>query len=139
MTTASTSGPSTGPLAAAISEAVVRLLRKHTGRGPRQTRTTIDENLVVSVLRDTLTTGERTLLDGGQTELVLDVRRQHHRLMRADLVATVEALTGRRVSAFLCDTHVDPDIAVEVFILDGPPDAAGAAPDAAALPVERRP
>jgi uncharacterized protein YbcI len=136
--TTSASGPSTGPLAAAISDAVVRLLREYTGRGPTQIRTTINENLVVSVLQDTLTTGERTLLAGGQTDLVLDVRRQHHRLMRADLLATIEALTGRHVSAFLSDSHIEPDIAIEVFILEAPTSAEGATPDPAALRVDRQ-
>jgi uncharacterized protein YbcI len=110
-------GPSTGPLAAAIPDAVAQLLRERTGRGPTNTRTTLDENLVVSVLHDTLTAGERALVAGGKTELVLSVRREHQRLMQTALVATIEGLTGRHVSAFLNDSHVDPDVAVEVFVL----------------------
>src|SRR5689334_14981546 len=37
--------------------------------------------------------------------------------MRPELVAGVEALTGRRVIAFMSDNHVDPDVAVETFVL----------------------
>jgi len=116
--TMSAQGPSSGPLAAAISDAVVQLMRERTGRGPTHSKTTIDENLVVSVLHNTLTTSERTLIAGGQTDLVLEGRRRHHHLMRAELVGTIQALTGRHVSAFLNDSHIDPDVSVEVFILE---------------------
>lgn len=37
--------------------------------------------------------------------------------MKHDLVAAIEENTGREVLAFLSDHHIDPDIAVEVFIL----------------------
>jgi len=49
------------------------------------------------------------------------------------LVAAVEANTGREVLAFLSDHHIDPDVAVEIFILkprSGPGDRDGAAPSA---------
>jgi hypothetical protein len=44
--------------------------------------------------------------------------------MRTDLVSGVEAITGRTVIAFLSDNHIDPDFAVETFILA--PQATGA-------------
>ena len=50
-----------GPLTAAISNAVVGLLRDFTGRGPTQARTTIGSDTVVVTLRDSLTKAERTL------------------------------------------------------------------------------
>jgi uncharacterized protein YbcI len=37
--------------------------------------------------------------------------------MREDLVGLVEEITGRTVIAFLSDNHLDPDIAVESFVL----------------------
>ncbi len=33
---------------------------------------------------------------------------------------TIEQLTGRKVVAFLSQAHVDPDITVEMFFVDGP-------------------
>jgi hypothetical protein len=38
--------------------------------------------------------------------------------MREDLIATVETLTGRTVEAFLSDNLHDPDVAVEVFLMN---------------------
>jgi hypothetical protein len=45
--------------------------------------------------------------------------------MRADLVAGVEMITGRTVIAFLSDNHLEPDVAIESFVLE--PDDAPAA------------
>ena len=38
--------------------------------------------------------------------------------MRASCSREVERLTGRTVIGFMSDNHIDPDIAVEVFILE---------------------
>jgi hypothetical protein len=37
--------------------------------------------------------------------------------MRDDLVALVERETERKVIGFMSDNHIDPDLAVEVFVL----------------------
>jgi hypothetical protein len=42
-------------------------------------------------------------------------------------VCTIEQLTSRRVLAFLGQTHVDPDITMEIFVMDRPPEGFGAA------------
>ena len=60
-----------GPLAAAISDTVVRALAETTGRGPTKAKTTLGENGVFVVLQDSLTRGERTLTDAGEGEAVL--------------------------------------------------------------------
>jgi len=40
--------------------------------------------------------------------------------MRAKFVDAVEDLAGRKVVGFLSQVHVDPDLAVETFILEAP-------------------
>jgi uncharacterized protein YbcI len=104
-------------MAAAISNATVRLLSEYTGRGPTRARTYINETLISVVLQDTLTTGERSLLDNGETELVLANRKAYQRTMGPELIAAVEMISGRKVLAFLSDNHIDPDCAVESFVL----------------------
>jgi len=106
-----------GSISAAISNMVVRLVSDYTGRGPTKARTHITKDLISVVLSDTLTKGERSLIRDGETARVLDMRKAFQRTMRNDLVAEVEAITGREVIAFLSDNHVDPDFAVESFIL----------------------
>jgi uncharacterized protein YbcI len=104
-------------VAAAISNAVVRLLAEYTGRGPTKARTYVNDDLISVVLQDTLTKGERSLVRDGKTELVLDTRKAYQHTMSEDLVAAVEQITGRTVHAFLSDNRTDPDIAVESFVL----------------------
>ena len=106
-----------GELAAAISQTVVRALAEVTGRGPTKAKTTIGENGVFVVLQDTLTHGERTLSDAGQGRAVLDLRRRWQAVMQADVSREIEELTGRKVIGFMSDNHIDPDLAVEVFVL----------------------
>jgi uncharacterized protein YbcI len=109
--------PTRGQSAHAISQAVVRLMREYTGRGPTRAHTTISDSAVVVVLRDTLLKAERSLVDDGQAHAVMDMRRRFQGAMRDDLVAAVEQHTGRSVEAFMSDNAVEPDIAVEVFTL----------------------
>lgn len=41
--------------------------------------------------------------------------------MRDDPVAGVEGIVGPKVIAFLTDNHIEPDIAIESFVLESPP------------------
>ena len=100
-----------------ISNLVVQTTSACTGRGPTRAKTSIDTDLITVVLRDTLTKGERTLVEQGQAELVLAMRRAYQQTMRDELVAGVERLTGRQVVAFLSGHHAEPDIAIESFVL----------------------
>jgi uncharacterized protein YbcI len=106
-----------GSMSAAISSAVVQLMREYTGRGPTKARTYIDEDLITVVLQDTLTMGERSLVRDGETDLVLTSRKAFQRTMSTQLIAAIERHSGRSVYAFLSDNHIDPDIAVETFVL----------------------
>ena len=106
-----------GSLNAAIANAVVRLFREYTGRGPTSARATISGDLVSVLMKDTLSKGERSLVSDGKGEMVLGMRRAYQNTMRADLVAAVEMLTERKVIAFMSDNHIDPDMAVESFVL----------------------
>jgi uncharacterized protein YbcI len=111
-----------GPLAASISNAVVQALAKTTGRGPTQAKTTFGDNAVFVVLQDALTVGERSLSDAGEGPVVLDLRRRWQSVMQAEISQTIEDLTGRKVVGFMSDNHIDPDLAVEVFVLEPVPD-----------------
>jgi uncharacterized protein YbcI len=106
-----------GSKTAAISNLTVRLLSQYTGRGPTKARTYINENLVTIVLQDTLTKAEQTLVDRDRRELVLLTRSTFQDVMGDDLAAGVEEVLGRKVVAFLSANHIDPDIAIESFIL----------------------
>ena len=110
--------PHNGSPNAEISRSAVQLLREYTGRGPTRARTTINSDSVMIVLGDILTKGERKLAESGKAQRVLDVRHDFQMVVREELVAVVERTLDRKVIAFMSDNHLDPDLAVEVFILN---------------------
>lgn len=103
---------------AAISNAIVHLYAEHYGKGPTKARTYINDDVITCLLRDTLTTVEKTLITGGHEERVRDMRSAFQTMMRERFVTAVEEATGRRVNAFLSQVHLDPDVAVEAFVLE---------------------
>jgi uncharacterized protein YbcI len=107
-----------GAVASAISDAMVGMLHRYTGRGPTKARTTISRDLIVCVMGATLTKGEQSLVKGGRQDVVLRGRRAFEDMMHADAVAVVQELSGRRVAAFMSHSHIDPDLAVEIFVLE---------------------
>src|SRR3954466_5828670 len=104
--------------AAEISTEAVGVLREYTGRGPTRARTMISEDVVTVLLADTLTKGERRLAENGHAERILELRHDFQQVMREDLIAVVERHLGRKVIAFMSQNHIDPDFAVEVFVLE---------------------
>lgn len=119
-----------GSKSAAISNLTVRLLSQYTGRGPTKARTFFNDDMVTVVLQDTLTKAENTLVGTGHHDVVLSTRKTFQDVMGPELIRGVEQVTGRTVVAFLSANHVDPDIAVESFLL-APPTGAGANQNAA--------
>ena len=111
---------SSGAIAAEISNGVVGIVREYTGRGPTKARTTITDELVAVVMGETLLKAEKSLVASGETDTVLITRRKFQSTMREDLVALVERALGRRVVAFMSDNHLDPDLAVELFVMEPP-------------------
>jgi uncharacterized protein YbcI len=115
---AAADGHGRGRLSADISRAVVRLFSDHTGRGPTHARTTIDAELVVVLLRDSMTHAEKNLVGAGKHDEVLRIRRTFQETMRPSLVEAVESLTERTVVSFMSANDIEPDAAVEIFVMD---------------------
>jgi uncharacterized protein YbcI len=109
-----------GALNAAISKAVVGLLSDYVGKGPPKARTIHSEKIVVCVLEDAMTKAERSLAADGKEDFVLEMRGAFQDTMRKDFTDAVEALSGHKVVAFMSANHVEPDFAVEVFVLAEP-------------------
>ena len=105
-------------LSAGISRAVVGLFSEHTGRGPTKARTTIDAELIVVLLHDSMTHAEKTLVRAGRPAEVLQMRRTFQETMRPSLVEAVEGLTDRTVVSFMSANDIDPDAAAEIFVMD---------------------
>jgi uncharacterized protein YbcI len=101
-----------------ISRALVALFKESTGRGPNRARTYIEDSLVITVLYDTMTKAEKTLKSENREDTIRSLRRIFQGTFRDDAIEIVERLTGRKVLAFLSDHAVEPDYAIEAFVLE---------------------
>jgi uncharacterized protein YbcI len=110
-----------GELNAAVTSALVGIHNQYLGRGPKTASTFHHGNVLVTLMNDVLTHAEKSLTQAQHTDAVSHMRHLFQGTMEADFRAAVERLTGRKVVAFISGNHVEPDIAAELFILDGPP------------------
>jgi uncharacterized protein YbcI len=116
-----------GQLLAAISTRIVAILREHYGRGPMKAKTYALDDLIVVVMRGSgFTPLEKTIVDSGQPDRVVEMRHDFQHMMTQRFTETIEELCGRKVLAFLSQAHVDPDITIEIFFIDGPLEGFGA-------------
>jgi uncharacterized protein YbcI len=110
-----------GKLLAAISTSIVGILREHYGRGPMRAKTYALDDIIVVVMRGSgFTPLEQTIMNSGEPGRVVAMREDFQRVMANRYKQMIEELTGRKVVAFLSQAHVDPDITVELFFVDGP-------------------
>jgi uncharacterized protein YbcI len=109
-----------GELNAAITRELVRIHTAAIGRGPRKSYSFHSGDTLITVMLKVLTRAEQTLVSYNEGDAVLAMRRLSQRAMAAEMKAAVARLTGRKVLAFMSDNHLDPDMAVQVFVLEPP-------------------
>ena len=110
-----------GQLLSAISTRIVAILRERYGRGPMKAKTYVIDDIVVVVMRGSgFTPLEQTIMDSGRPDRVVEMREDFQAVMEDRYKRTIKELTGRNVTAFISQAHVDPDITVEMFFVDGP-------------------
>jgi uncharacterized protein YbcI len=100
-----------------LSNAISRLHKQFIGRGPTNSRTTLDGDLVVCLLEGGFTRAEQTLSDNDKSELVVAGRVGLQESMRQAMIAAVEEITGRRVRSFMSANDLDQNLQVEIFVL----------------------
>jgi uncharacterized protein YbcI len=76
--------------------------------------------LLACVMGGVYTEVEKTLIEIQQQTIVQGTRSAFQHAMQHKFIAEVERLSGRHVVAFISDSHVGPDLEIELFVL-GPP------------------
>ena len=107
-----------GTLRQDISAAMVALYKQHFGTGPTRCRTYIPPDLVIVVLGGGYSAAEQTMLEAGRWYEVRQARQLWQDSMQARFVDAIEKLTERKVAAFMSANRQDPDLAVEMFVLE---------------------
>ena len=105
---------------ASITNGIVRLFSDYYGRGPTRAKSyLLDDVYVGTVLRDTLTTVERTLAETGHGDQVRAVRLTFQEAMADTFKGVVEEALGRSVVAYHSQLLIDADMCFELFVLEG--------------------
>jgi uncharacterized protein YbcI len=108
-----------GEALADVTNGIVRLFSEYYGRGPTRAKSyLLDDAYVVTVLRDTLTTVERTLADTGHGDQVRAVRLTFQEAMADTFKAVVEEALGRHVVSYHSQLLIDADMGFELFVLE---------------------
>lgn len=124
-----TDGRPRGEVLASISTGLVQLHSRYYGKGPTKAKTYLLDDTVICLLRGGFTRVERTLIAEGEAQAVHDIRRSFQKAMEVQFRDIIEGATSRKVIAYMSQVHEDPEIALEVFVLEPIPGATPAEPD----------
>lgn len=108
-------------LLVAVTEAMVALHKRYYHRRPVTAKTQmLGEDLLACVLGGIYTDVEQTMIELQRAPSVRDTRNAFQSAMQQKFIEAVERLSGRGVTAFISDSHVGPDLEIELFMLTPP-------------------
>jgi uncharacterized protein YbcI len=102
----------------AVTEAMVEFHQRYYHRTPLSAKTKmLGDDLLACVLGGVYTDVEKTMIELERAPLVRDTRSAFQNAMQHKFIGAVQRLSGREVTAFISDSHVGPDMEVELFML----------------------
>jgi len=105
----------------AISAAMVELYAEFYDHARTTATTYINDNIVVCVLENILSSAETAQIDHGKSSEVIDGRVAFQQGAEDEFTTAIERLTHRSVTAFLSANQTSPGVACELFFLEAPP------------------
>lgn len=114
----STNGVITSGMLAGVTRELVRLYASHYGKGPTKARSYQNDDSISCLMQDTLTPAEITLKERGKGDAVVQMRHAFQSAMEEEFGSIVERETSRRVVGFMSQVTLEPDAAIEVFLLE---------------------
>lgn len=104
-------------LLAAVTDAMVALHEHYHHRAPVSAKTQmLGEDLLACVMGGVYTEVEKTMIELQRSTLVQETRSAFQQAMQQRFIDEVERLSGREVIAFISNSHVGPDMEIELFI-----------------------
>ena len=105
-----------------VSNEMVRIYKEIFGRGPTRARADwAGPDALLCTLEDSLTPAERNLAKLGEDQRLREVRMFFQHATENDFRGSVEAITGRKVRAFVSGIDTDQDVSAEVFYFERQP------------------
>lgn len=103
-------------VASAISRGIVGIYAELYGRGPTGARSYVHDEYVLTVLDESFTVADRTLLRAGKMRQVEETRRAFQEAVREQFIEVVESATGRKVNVFMSQLDPETETAIELFL-----------------------
>ena len=104
-------------LLAAVTDAMVALHERYYHRAPVSAKTQmLGEDLLACVMGGVYTEVEKTMIELQRGPLVQETRSAFQQAMQQRFIDEVERLSGREVIAFISNSHVGPDMEIELFM-----------------------
>lgn len=111
-------------LLSAVTTAMVDLHQRYHRRAPVSAKTQLlGDDLLACVMGGVYTDVEKTMIELQRSPAVKETRSAFQEAMRQRFIEVVERLSGREVIAFISDSHVGPDLEIELFVLSPAPAA----------------
>jgi uncharacterized protein YbcI len=105
-------------LLSAVTVAMIALHKRYYHRKPVTAKTQmLDDDLLACVLGGVYTDVEQTMIELERAQTVKDTRNAFQNAMKHKFIGEVERLSGRKVSAFISNSHIGPDLEIELFML----------------------
>lgn len=99
-----------------MTEAMVALHQRYHHRAPVSAKTQmLGEDLLACVMGGVYTEVEKTMIELQRGTLVQETRSAFQQAMQQKFIDEVERLSGREVMAFISNSHVGPDMEIELF------------------------
>ena len=113
---------------AEIQREIVKLHKRHFGRGPTKTKLYLHEDSILMLMFHGHTAAEGSLAASGDTRGVSQTRVDISEDIKVQYIEVVERLTGRQVVGFMSSSQQDPDLLSHVYVLQ-PTDLLQAVPN----------
>ncbi len=102
----------------AVTDAMVGFHQRYHHRKPVTAKSLmLGDDLIACVLGGVYTDVEKTMIEIQRSTIVQETRNAFQDAMQGKFISAVQALSGRRVLAFVSNHHVGPDIEIELFFL----------------------
>lgn len=108
-----------GQVEAEISQAVVKFELEYMGRGPRDVRTHLLQDMIVVRLQGILTPAERQLVKVEGVELIKQVRAKLLETGKSRLKQSMEEITGLSAVSMHADLSTTTGERVILFVMSG--------------------
>lgn len=106
---------------AAISQRLAGIFAERYGCDPGDVDTYAVDDILFVVMRDGgLTAAERTMIEIGGPDRVVELRREFQRMIAGRYRQEVAELTGHRVLGSLSQAHVAPQLMIEILFVGAP-------------------